>query len=763
MKSFLLTALSLLSFFCSGQYINQSLTGSVKDTWTKEPIAQAHLSLFEKRELVKGTTTDSLGHFFLNDVPPGRYRLLVSFTGYEAHEQELLVISGKSQRLEITLQESRRLLEEVVVVPPAVSTSQMISIPIEKALRVPANFFDPVRMLTSYPGVAAANDQSNAIVVKGYSPNAMLWRLQGLDILNPNHLANAGTFSDKPTANGGGVNVLSAQLLDRSDFHTGAFRAPFGNALSGVMDMTLRPGSNDKTQYTAQASLIGLDVAAEGPLNKSNQSSFLANYRYSTVGLLSQLGLDFGGERIHFQDLSFHLNMPGRQGSNLSVFGFAGLSENRFARKEESEWEEEKDRYNIDFTGNVYGAGLVHQFRPGRLAMSAGASFSLQDQKRNSQGTVVPYPNLFRESFASKQQLLSAFVKGIRKISSSAMIESGLRVNHWRHDLEVESVNQLYFNPFTPNVNGLVQGLLLQPYLSGAFSFGKYHVEAGIRYMHFTYNKSASVEPRLRLARNGVSHTLAFAYGITSQMQQAQSYLAPSSRPLGFTRSHQFSLEWKKQLHKEMSILSSVYYHHLTDVPTEANNEWYSVLNMWDDYPQDRLVNAGEGRNYGAEAVLEKKFYGDFYFMASGAWYQSQFKAEGTYHDTRFNGRFTSSLLGGKEWKETNKAFGVHARILFNGGLRQLPIDPFTSRLVGTTIFDNSRGNSVQFPNYFRTDVRISWRRNKPGYTRTLSIDIQNLTGYRNVANVYYDTFLQAVKTRYQVGIIPILAYRVDF
>jgi hypothetical protein len=746
------------------QTLTQSISGKVNDAWTNRPVALAHVSIFNKDQLVKGTTTDSSGYFFIAEAEPGRYRLVVSYTGYQPHEQELLIISGKSQRLEIPLLESKQMLEEIVVVPPSVASSQTISIPIEKALRVPANFFDPVRMLTSYPGVAAANDQSNAIMVKGYSPNAMMWRLQGLDILNPNHLANAGTFSDKPTANGGGVNVLSAQLLDRSDFYTGTFRAPYGNALSGVMDMSLRPGNTNKVQYTAQASLIGLDVAAEGPLDKKkNRSSFLANYRYSTVGLLSQMGLDFGGERISFQDLSFHLTLSGKQGANLSVFGFAGLSENRFTRKDESEWEEEKDRYNIDFTGNVYGAGFVQQFKPGWLAMSAGASFSAQDQKRKSQGAQVPYPNVFRESFSSEQQLVSAFVKGIHKFSSSGMIESGLRLNYWKHDLDVESVNQLYINPFTPNVRGLVDGLLWQPYITGTYSSGQFQAEAGIRYMQFTYNQSSSLEPRFRLSRLWNNNTLTFAYGLTSQLQQAQTYLAPSSNGLGFTKSSQFSLEWKKQLPKELMVHSSVYYHHLFDVPVQFNNEWYSVLNQWDDYPQDVLVNAGEGRNYGIETWVDKKFYGDVYFMVSGSWYQSQFKAEGNFHDTRFNGKFTGSLLGGKEWRESNKVFGVHARMLFNGGLRQAPVDPFTSRLVGTTIFDTSRGYTVAFPNYFRSDLRISWRKDKPGYTRTLSIDIQNLTGYKNVGSVYYDTFLQAVKKRYQVGIIPILAYRVDF
>jgi hypothetical protein len=762
-KIICLLLLCIVNLAAFSQNISQEFYGSVKEAWSQKPVALANVTLYANSQIVKGAVTDSLGNFSIKEIEPGRYKLIISFTGYESYENEVLIISGKSLRLEVMLEETKKILDEVVVVPPSVSMANTTTVSIEKTMRVPANFFDPVRMLTSYPGVVSANDQSNAIIAKGYSPNAINWRLQGLDILNPNHLANAGTFSDKPMANGGGVNVLSAQLLDRTDFHSGALPVQYGNALSGVMDMTLRPGNSDKVQYTAQASLIGLDVAAEGPLSKNIKSSFLANYRYSTVGLLSQMGLDFGGEEINFQDFSFHMNVPGKQGGNLSVFGFGGLSSNRFAAKPESEWEVEKDRYDIDFTGSVMGAGLVNQFKPGWATESTGISFSAQNQERESQGATVPYPNTFRESYNSQQQLMSAFVKGVRKLNALGFVETGVRVNYMHHDLDVLSVNQLYLDIVGPNVKGTVDGLLWQPYLAWSQQVGKFNLGAGVRYVYFTYNGSSSVEPRLNIARSWNSNTVTLAYSLSSQTQQTQNYLSADNTALSFTKSNQFSLEWRKRLPGDLSVVSSAYYHQLFDAPVYVSNEMYNMLNQWDDYPFESMSNTGEGRNYGVEAYVEKNFYGDLYFMISGSYYESQFLANGKYYDTRFNGTFTSSFLAGKEWIKPQKAFGVHARIIYTGGLRQPPIDTFASSLVGTTIFDYNLGYLTQYPNYFRTDLRISWRKNKPSYTRTLSIDIQNLTAYENVGNVYYDTFLQRVNTRYQVGIIPVLAYRVDF
>lgn len=745
------------------QEITQSVTGQVRDRVTGEPVVNANISLFQNELLITGTSTDATGSFVLTTAP-GRYRLIISFTGYQSEEQELLVIAGKQARVQIVLSESARVLSEVVVETPYLPEPGVTSLSIEKALRVPANFFDPVRMLVSYPGVVTANDQANSIVVKGYSPNALLWRLQGLDIVNPNHLANAGTLSDKPVANGGGVNILSAQLMDKTDFYSGNLPANYGNALAGVMAMSLRPGAIDNMHYTAQASLIGMDVAAEGPLNKNHKSSFLVNYRYSTIGLLSKMGIDFGDEAINFQDLSFHLNFPGKAGGNLSAFGFAGWSDNRFEAKPESDWQEEKDRYTIDYNGQVYGVGVVNQFKPGFVSISAGASLSGQMQDRTSQGTDVPYTAIYSERYQSDRLLFSSFLKIVRKISVHGSIETGITANYLNNAMDVATVSPLYIDAFYPNVQGTVDGALWQPYVNWSQQIGSFNFNAGIRYVNFGYNSSDAWEPRLSINKRFGNNLLALSYGSTSQWQQIQTYLASGNEDLPLTKSNQLTLEWKHQVKTGLSLTSSVYYHQLYDAPILPGYPMYSLINQWEEFPEGNLEAVGKGRNYGVETSIEKRFYSDLYFMVSGSYYQSQFQiSENTYDDTRFNGRFTSSFLSGKEWKQGNKTFGIHARLLYTGGLRQAPIDFFASSLTGTTIYNVLQGYTVMLPDYFRTDLRVSWRKNKAGYTRTISIDIQNVTNYRNMAGYYFDTLLQEITPRYQLGIIPVLAYRVDF
>ncbi|MBX2894104.1 MAG: TonB-dependent receptor [Cyclobacteriaceae bacterium] len=765
MRVFILLVGLVLAVFSYAQEITGTVSGKIKSV-SGDALIGASVAAYQNSETpVAGIAANDVGKFSFQ-LAPGRYKLVISFTGYQSRESELLVIAGKTTNLFLTLEEVPTELQEIVVSPEPVNGTGLTSVSIEKTLRVPANFFDPVRMLTSYPGVIAANDQANSIIVKGYSPNYVLWRIEGLDVVNPNHLANAGTMGDKPTANGGGVSILSSQVLDRTDFRSGYLPTGYGNGLAGIMDMKLRAGATDKMQYTAQASLIGLDLAAEGPLNKEKGSSFLVNYRYSTIGLLSSMGVDFGDEAINFQDLTFKVNAPHKNGGEHSVFGFMGSSKNVFEAKPEEEWEEEKDRYDITFEGFTYGVGLVNHFKPGTWNFATGLSFSGQVQERNSQSMPLQDPNtphVFRESYDATNIIISGFVKANRKLGMYGNLETGVRLNQYQQYLKSETITQAYLDIFTPSVRGNVNGLLLQPYASWTKYVGTWQVNAGLQYARFAFNNTDSWEPKLSVTKSGKNNVVSLSAGTTSQMQQTQNYLVVGSKGIGFTRSHQALAEWKTQLPGELKLTTSAFYHWIVNAPVVRDAPYYSTLNQWDGYIwNDTLVNTGKGRHYGLEASLEKRFYNNLYFILSGSRYEAKFYNGSTYLNSRFNTKFTSSLLVGKEWNKKNRSFGVHARALYLGGLRQPLIDLATSQQVGTTIYNEANGY-LRLPDYFRTDLRVSWRKNKPGYTRTLSIDIQNVTSQQNTAFTYFDTFLQKETTKYQLGIIPVLAYRVDF
>ena len=769
---FLILILTLTVHTTVAQTFTQTIKGTIRDQHLRQPLTGAEVSLLKNAEVIKSSGTDSLGYFQITDLPLGRYRLLVSLTGYEMYEDEVLVVTGKEVVITVYLRGSSVLLDEVMIKSPTapVEAPGMHSISIEKTMRVAANFYDPVRMLTSYPGVVAANDQSNSISAKGYSPNGLLWRLQGLDIVNPNHLANAGTLSDKPVANGGGVNVLSAQLLDKTDFYSGALPVQYGNALSGVIDMSLRSGNKNKMEFIGQASLLGLDIAAEGPVSKNKKTSFLANYRYSTVGLLSALGVDLGDEVINFQDLSFHVNSDQKHGGNLSVFGFYGLSSNKFVHKPVDEWEGDKDRYDIDYGGTVFGVGFTESLRAGKkISITFGSATSGQGQDRTSTSSAfLDVMNVYYDDYTNDRLLISNFLKSLIKMTPGGALEVGVTANYLNNKLTTETVFVFQGNPDISYYSRTrLEGMLWLPYVNWTQQWKAWKINTGVRYVEFMYNHSHSVEPRASIQRVFTKGSIMASYGITSQWQLPQTYMGffparGSDEILKLTRSHQAALDFRYSFRKDIRLTTTTYYHQVIDVPGTSNG--YSTLNQWEDFADGGLHSTGKGRNYGAEVMVEKKFYNQLYFMVSGSAYRSFYLNQNIYKDTRFNGKYTSSLQVGKEWsRNTHNTLGVHSRILYFGGLREATVNEAFSSMFGYTVYNTQDGYTEKLPDYFRMDLRVSWRKNKPHATRTLSLDIQNVLGTRNIAYHYFDTYLQQAKIKYQLGLYPVIAYRMEF
>lgn len=215
----------LSAFFANAQEYDQTLRGIVRDADTGQLLEGVSIFL---EGTDRGCITDSLGAFRMDDISIGRYSLSISFIGYQTIELSPVILdSGKETVLEISLEETASLLQSVVVsAPQSKTTTQCPTVSVltnEETLRFPATFDDPARLVMSLAGVAGDNDQANGLSIRGNSPNGMQWQLEGLEIVNPNHTPNAGTFSDRITQNGGGVNILSVQLLDASYFYKGAF------------------------------------------------------------------------------------------------------------------------------------------------------------------------------------------------------------------------------------------------------------------------------------------------------------------------------------------------------------------------------------------------------------------------------------------------------------------------------------------------------------------------------------------------------------
>jgi hypothetical protein len=775
---------TFILFFCSlalsAQTLTQTIRGTVVDKISQTTLPGASIVLVNSNPLI-GTTTDLDGNFKLLQIPVGTHTLRISFIGYkEINIPNIVVNSGKEVVLTIPVEEDITQLSEIVIRPDVeknqpineMATVSTRTFSVEETRKFAAAVNDPARAAVSFAGVVSADDGNNSISIRGNSPVGLLWRMEGVDIPNPNHFADVGS-------SGGGISILSSQLLANSDFSTGAFPAEYGNALAGVFDLNLRKGNNEKREYTVQAGFLGLDLAAEGPFAKNYRGSYLINYRYSTLSVLSQLGVNVGDAVTNFQDLSYNIFLPTNKIGNLSLFGFGGLSDqNQNAEKDSTQWEEDYQRYNFNYFSNTGATGLKHAItlNPNTFLQTtvvlSGNNHGFQNTRLDN--NYNPQFN-YKENYTTQKITISSVLN--HKFNAKNSIRSGMYLNRYTYKLLNRHVN--------PETDQIEESLNSTEYARTLQLFSQWNyraterltVNTGLHFLYLNDNSSYSVEPRVSMKYNlNNQQSLNLGYGLHSQMQPIGVYEAQIEQPdgtltqpnknLGFNKAHHFVVGYDRSLTKYLRVKAETYYQQLFNVAVENDpTSPISSLVVEEGYATIPMVNKGSGRNYGLELTVEQFLHNNLYFLLSGSLYNSEYKAlDNVLRNTRFNGKHALSFTAGKEylWKK-NRVFGLNLRTIYTGGFWSTPIDVEKSQQVGETRYIESLAFTEQLPDYFRMDFRVSLKRNRANSTTTLSLDLQNATNNKNLGGQYYEPQSGEVKKWYMLPLLPILSYRIEF
>lgn len=207
----------------------------------------------------------------------------------------------------------------------------------------------------------------------------------------------------------------------------------------------------------------------------------------------------------------------------------------------------------------------------------------------------------------------------------------------------------------------------------------------------------------------------------------------------------------------------------LDNVPVESRSSSYSALNSGAGFipdDQDSLVNKGTGTNYGMELTVERFFSDGYYFLVTGSLFDSKYKgSDGVERNTAFNTGYVLNVLGGKEFKIGKKGSVLSLNIKAStiGGKYATPIDIDLSSLAGAAVYDNSRAFSQRQDNYFRVDLKISYRKELKRSTLEASIDLQNLTNNKNIFSQGYDPLNNRIYYNYQQGFFPVPMVRYTF
>lgn len=786
--NYLLAILVSLTFIskAQSQQAVQTIRGTIFDKQSQLPLIGAKIIIVNSNP-IKGAESNANGKFIISDVPPGRYDLKAEMIGYkETTLSNIIVTAGKEIVLEVALEEKVTAISEVSVkakrntLNNTLTTVSGRAFTMEEVNRYAGGRSDPARMAANFAGVSSPDDSRNDLIIRGNSPIGVLYRIEGLNIPNPNHFSTVGTT-------GGPVSAINTNLLRNSDFMTSAFPAEYGNANAGIFDLGLRNGNTEKREHTFQiGALTGLELNTEGPIRKEKGSSYLFGYRYAFTGVAQAIGLPIGTAATPFyQDLTFKLNGGMTKFGRFTLFGMGGKSHIDFLHTELDSTDlfadPSKDSY---FTSDIALLGLKHFIRVNDKSYFntviggtyAGSNY-LQDSISTSD---VASRTIENKTIRINYSLNTSFNS---KINSHLFIKAGILTELLYVDLYYRNrENTADWIQIWDQVN---QTTLIQGYLHAKYSINdQLTLNLGVHSQHLALNSSNSIEPRVGLKYQvSKNSNLNVGYGMHSQMQPSDLYfyqypdnngqMQVTNKDLDFTRSQHFVIGYELLPFKDWRFKTEVYYQMLNNVPIERFASSFSMLNAGASfYPTENgdLVNDGKGRNYGIELTVEKSFSKGYYALITGSFYDSKYTgSDGVERNTAFNGKFVYNVLAGKEvkvGKAKRHALTFDVKMTHAGGRYYTPVDLVSSQLAQQQVLmGDDYAFSKRYSNFFRLDFKIGFTLNSSKYklAQSLIFDIQNITNNKNIFAERYNPINNRINTAYQIGFFPNFVYRIQF
>lgn len=808
-----ITSLGILLFLFTtaafSQNLTQTLRGTIIDVDSKTPLFGVEVVIPGSNPLV-GAVTDLNGMFRLENVPVGRTNLHLSYLGYENITiPNIVVNSGKEVILNLSMKESVMQMDEVVIKATKnkgeaindMTLNSARSISLEESNRYAGSFNDPARILANFAGVTSTQDGSNDIIVRGNSPKYIQWRLEGVQIPHPNHFADQSAVS-------GAISILNNNLLATSDFYTGAFSPEFGDVLSGVYDVKLRAGNNERFESTFGFGLIGTDFTLEGPLKKGYGGSFLVNYRYSNTSIIEALGLIDVGGVPKFQDATVKIVLPTKRAGMFSFFGIGGLSDFAFEDVQPNLWETPGNR--------GMRADLTEDYEKGANLLSTGVNHTLTLTKSSFLKTTLSFSGnaitddvienrTFRITDNSGQFLRDSVSNGVlnfksnltrstyrgavtynHKFNAKNKIQAGTKYGLFVYDftqsrLQDDLSSRFTIVDFQENIGTLRNFISWKHRLNEDIT-----IVTGVHNMNVLYNQKSTIEPRVALKwQLSPSSAVNAGYGKHSNMESIHNYFAKveqadgsvveTNKDLDLLKAHHFVIGYEKRFTSKFMVKAEVYYQHLYNLPVEnVDTSYYATINEGLEFRYVDLVNEGTGKNYGVEVTAERFFDKNYYYLINASLYSSTYKSlDGVERNTQYNGEYLVNFLAGKEFqglgKKQNKTLALNVKIFYGGGKKYIPllrdangnlaVDPAKNQY-----WDYEKAYEDKLEDIYQVTLSASYKINRLKATHEIFLNLDNLTNTKGKISEFYDEGEPGnVGYTSQFGFFPNLMYRVYF
>ena len=735
---FFLFLLGLLT--AAGAQPTHKIKGTVIDKASRQPLEFINVLILG---LGRGAVTDAEGHFNIQEVPPGIYRLQASAVGYKTVLTPEYIVSTKDLTIQIETEENLTELEGVTVTASPFrrdleSPVGLRIIGLQEIEKSPGANRDISRIVQSYPGVAfSPAGYRNDLIVRGGSPSENRFYLDGVEIPNINHFSTQG-------ASGGPVGIINADLVREVNFYTGAFPADKGNSLSSVLDFKLRDGDMERNSLKATLGASEVSLASNGHLGK--KTSYLVSVRQSYLQFLfDMLGLPF---LPTFTDAQFKLKTRFNTTNELTVLGLGGIDNMKLNTKLDGEKAEYILSYLPKIQQETFTLGAVYRHYAGAHVQSVVISHSYLNNRNTK----------YLNNDESSAKNLSLKLRSVEQ-ETKFRIENASTFGNWKVNLGANLDYSQYTNTTFQRV-----------YIDGGKTFD-YHTYLGFwRWGLFGTISYATPDERfttslgVRTDANNfssgmkgmsdqLSPRLSLSYRLTDGVYLSGNaglyYQLPPYTGLGFKNNNgklvnkylrymrvsqeSIGLSWRPRNTFELSIegfykkYDKIPFSIVDGIPLACKGNDYGVIG------NEALSSTSQGRAYGAEILMKWLIAKKLNLSSSFTLFKSEYRnnKESEYIASAWDNRYIFNMSGTYNFPH-NWSLGM--KVSYIGGAPYTPYDIDKSSLVtawnaqGRPYYDYGQYNTGRLPAFGQLDVRVD----KTFYLKRCMlgfyIDLQNVT-----------------------------------
>ena len=726
---------------------NGTIKGKITNAKTNQPVEFASIQI---QGTTIGTASQENGVFTFTNIKPGFVRLIVSFIGFEPTvSPEIQVQGNQTSFIDIALPESSLQLQEISILPNfnikrIESPISVISIGVQDIEKGAGVNRDVSKVVQTLPGVAATDPNRNDLIVRGGGPSENVFYLDGIEIPVINHFATQGS-------SGGAIGVINPDFVKEISFYTGAFPANRTNALSSVMEIRQKDGSQDRIHTKLSIGASDAALTVDGPIN--DKSTFIVSARQSYLQLLFKLiGLPFLPTYNDFQ-VKYKLKIDRK--NELTFIGI-GAIDDLVLNTDLQTTGTESQKYLLSYlpvykqwnytVGGVYkhfGDSFIDSWVLSR-SMLRNSSFKYRDNDE-----LKPKISNY-ESDEAVNKL--RFERDYPYMSVKLKVGAGINYSHYtnnafssvfRDGTEQELRYDTRLNLFGYQMFAQVSDEYIDNRLK--LSFGLSVV--GNNFNNNMRNPLNQLSPRLS-ASYGISDKWDFNANIGRYVSQPayttmgfknnDGEFVNRTEQLKYIASNQAIAGFEYRPADNMRLSVEGFYKQYNQYPLSVL-EGISIASKGADYGQvgdEEIISTGKGRAYGVEVLYKIVEWNNLNLTSTYTFFRSEFTDENNvYRPSSWDTRHMVNFIGSYKFK---KSWNIAARWRFIGGAPYSPINEELSKdrlawnIKNQAYTDFDKFNSLRLSSNHTLDLRVDKEVYFRKWLLNFYLDIQNAYNFKS-------------------------------